>query len=78
VTDINIWKKRNNINPEDRVFIVKGGYADIKRGLEERGWVENPDVYSPCFDFKWTCKVNDLDFNNLIEGQVNIHMIIIK
>jgi len=71
VTDINIWKKRNNIEPEGKVFIVKGGYADIKRGLEDRGWIENTDVYSLCFDFKWTCKVNDLDFNNLIEGQVN-------
>ena len=65
MNDMNTWKKRNNLNQSDKIFIVKGGYADIRRGLEARGWIENTDVFSPCFDFKWTCKVVDLDFNAL-------------
>ena len=58
--DINIWKKRNGYDPKTKVYIVKGGYKDFKRALEERGWVENPDYFSPCFDLKWTCKLVDM------------------
>jgi len=62
-----LWKKRNNLSPEDKVFIIKGGYNDLRQGLLNRGWVENPDVYSPCFDLKWACKVADIDFARLEE-----------
>lgn len=48
-----------------KVYIVKGGYRDLKRALEDRGWVENPDYFSPCFDFKWTCKLIDINYESL-------------
>ncbi|MDP1555142.1 MAG: hypothetical protein Q8L84_06765, partial [Hyphomonas sp.] len=66
-TDLNVWKTRNGYEKNVKVYIVKGGYRDVKKGLEERGWVENPDIYSPCFDFKWTCKVIDINYENLKE-----------
>jgi hypothetical protein len=44
--------------------------------MEERGWVENPDVYSPFFDFKYTCKLADIDFISLDENQVFVLFII--
>jgi len=48
-----------------KVFIVKGGYRDLKNALLERGWVENPDKFSKLFDLKWTTKINDIDFQEL-------------
>jgi hypothetical protein len=68
-----VWKSRNGYEKNVKVYIVKGGYRDVKRGLEERGWVENPDIYSPCFDFKWTCKVIDINYENLKENQIVNH-----
>ena len=63
--DMQTYKKRNNLDPSDKIFIIKGGYSDLRDALEERGWVENEDVYSNCFDFKWTTKMSDIDFANL-------------
>lgn len=38
---------------------MKGGYGGIKEALEERGWYQNDNYLSPCFDLKWTCKSSD-------------------
>ena len=35
--------------------------------------MENKDANSPCFDLKWTTKVKDLDYKNLLEGQIVNH-----
>jgi len=59
------WKKKNRVDDKTRVFICTGGYPDIKRALKQRGWVENKDPTSPCFDFKWTLKTKDIDHNTL-------------
>jgi len=48
------------------VFIVRGGYGDVKRALKQRGWVENKDKESICFDLKWTLKTKDIDTNTLM------------
>ena len=56
ITDFKEWKKRNKLEQDTKVFICKGGYGDIKRALKARGWAENQDVDSPCFDLKWTMK----------------------
>ncbi|KAL4504141.1 hypothetical protein ABPG72_020979 [Tetrahymena utriculariae] len=72
-TDLAKWKKYNRLDPKTKVFIIKGGYGDLRKALQERGWVENPDYFSPCFDLKWTCKVQDIDYDNLYENQVVNH-----
>ena len=41
VTDLSVWKKRNCLSAEDKVFIIKGGYNDLRQGLVSRGWTEN-------------------------------------
>lgn len=41
VTDLGVWKKRNNLSSDDKVFIIKGGYNDLRQGLIDRGWIEN-------------------------------------
>lgn len=65
ITDMKEWKKKNRVEPETKVFIVKGGYGDVRRALKQRGWVENKDKDSPCFDFKWTLMTKDIPHNDL-------------
>jgi len=66
ITDMKEWKKKNKVDPRTKVFIVKGQkYPPLKEALFERGWVENYEKKSPCFDLKWTvmssdCAVTDL------------------
>jgi len=56
VTDWGIFKKRNKLAPDQKIFIVVGGYSTLKKALAERGWFENSDRYSPVFDLKFTIK----------------------
>lgn len=65
-TDLTKWKKINKLDMKTKVFIIKGGYNALRKALLDRGWYENPDKFSPCFDFKWTCKVSKqmIKFNN--------------
>ena len=53
-----------------KIFIIKGGYRGIREALEERGWYENENIHSPCFDLKWTCKSSDAYNIELTEHQV--------
>ena len=36
ITDFVQWKKRNRVGEKDRVFIVMGGYPDIRKALKRR------------------------------------------
>ena len=65
ITDMKEWKKKNRVEPDTKVFIIKGGYRDIKDALKSRGWVHNKDKESPCFDFLWTLKACDVPHNQL-------------
>jgi hypothetical protein len=61
------WKKKNRVDENTKVFIIRGGYGDIKKALKDRGWVENKDKDSCCFDLKWTLKTKDIDTNALLD-----------
>jgi len=65
ITDLALWKKKYKLDEKTRVFICNGGYPDIKKALKKRGWIENKDHSSPCFDFKWVLKSKDIDHNTL-------------
>ncbi|KAF4698767.1 Tubulin tyrosine ligase-like, member, partial [Perkinsus olseni] len=56
-----------------RVFIIKGGYNDLKEALLRRGGVENPDSKSTNFDLKWTLNAKDIDYIALKDGQMANH-----
>lgn len=61
------WKKKYKVDDNVKVFILAGGYPDIRKALKRRGWVENKDPSSPCFDLKWTLKSRDIDHNILTD-----------
>jgi hypothetical protein len=65
ISDLNEWKKKQRLNPETKVFIILGGYYDLKHSLLERGWIENPDPNSLCFDVKWTLYARDIVYDKL-------------
>ena len=67
------WKKRNELEPTTKIFICHKEYPDIISALLERGWVVNPDYDSPFFDLKYVVSGNNLDYRNLLNGQVVNH-----
>eukprot|EP01017_Pseudomicrothorax_dubius_P020415 TRINITY_DN22281_c0_g1_i2.p1 TRINITY_DN22281_c0_g1~~TRINITY_DN22281_c0_g1_i2.p1 ORF type:complete len:408 (-),score=77.23 TRINITY_DN22281_c0_g1_i2:993-2216(-) len=73
IKDTSVWKKKHGLSLKTKVYIVMGGYKDLKKALDERGWIENPDQSSPCFDLKWTLLDSDIDYGNLQEGQIVNH-----
>ena len=61
------------VDADTKVFIIKGGYRDIKNALKTRGWVQNKDRESPCFDFMWSLKASDIPQNDLTNTQIVNH-----
>jgi len=69
------WRKKAKIDESTRIFIVAWGYGDIKKALRKRGWVENKDLNSNCYDFKWTLMIKEIDFKALKDTQTVNHFI---
>ncbi|KAL4467012.1 hypothetical protein ABPG74_010609 [Tetrahymena malaccensis] len=67
------WKKKQRIPSDSKIFIVMGGYKDFKKALLKRGWIENPQTNSPCFDLKWTLLGKDIDYDNILPNQIVNH-----
>ena len=67
------WKKKNHLEDDTKIFICTGGYGFLKKSLRKRGWVENKDPSSPCFDLKWTLKSKDINHNTLSNDQLVNH-----
>ena len=44
----------------DKVYIVSKGYGDLMDEMEDRGWVQNEDKYSSCYNLKWVVKGRDI------------------
>ena len=49
VTDLNEWKKKNRLEQGEKVFIITGGYGDLKKALMERfiteDWYMDDDTF---------------------------------
>lgn len=73
ITDMKEWKKKNRVEHDTKVFIIKGGYRDVKEALKSRGWVHNKERESPCFDFMWTLKAVDVPHAQLSNHQIVNH-----
>ena len=58
---------------KQKKFICLGGYGDIVRYLQKRGWVLNKDPKSTDFDFIWTLKTIDINYSLLRKEQIAGH-----
>lgn len=36
--DMQTWKRKNGVGYYQKVFIIKGGYGELRRALTEKGW----------------------------------------
>lgn len=68
---INNYKKKNNINGK---IVIAEGYDDLKNRLVTKyGWTENKDTSSLFYDLKYLSKKKDIDYVNLLDGQMVNH-----
>ena len=58
-----------------KIFIVSVPYLPFKQHLLERGWIENPDFFSPYFDLKYCVRLKDIDYKSLHPRQMISHFL---
>ena len=75
ITDLDEWKKKNRLENGEKVFIITGGYNELKKALRDRGWVQNPDCHSPCFDLKFALQGREIDYDKLLDFQTVNHYV---
>eukprot|EP00762_Andalucia_godoyi_P005703 ANDGO_06460.mRNA.1 Tubulin glycylase 3B len=73
ISDIRLFRKKHNLSEDTKIFQIVGGYPDVKKALEDRGWWFNPDSKSPHFDYRFVLKAQDIDYLNLEKHQVVNH-----
>ena len=66
-------KQTTQSENKQKKFICLGGYGDIIRYLQKRGWVLNKDPKSTDFDFIWTLKTIDINYSLLRKEQIAGH-----
>ncbi|CAJ1401738.1 unnamed protein product [Effrenium voratum] len=70
-TELEDWKRRNGVPAEARVFSITGAFPGVRKALQARGWVENEDKQSRCWDFKYALWQRDIgEMGELDETQV--------
>lgn len=68
---ISKYKRKHNIGGK---IVIALGYEDLKKRLiDAHGWTENTDTNSLIYDFKYMSKKKDIDYVNLLDGQVVNH-----
>lgn len=73
ISSVGEWLKKNRLPAKTKVFIISNGYKCIKKALKERGWVQNPNYFSPCFHMKFTLKGSHIGFDGLTSNQIINH-----
>jgi hypothetical protein len=68
-----IWRHKNRVPPGAKIFTMSGSYQDVRDSLTRRGWYENCDVASSCFDLKWCLKAADIHETALVSHQIVNH-----
>jgi hypothetical protein len=53
------WRRRAGLAPGARVFVLTGPFPDARAALAARGWAENPDPASACFQLKWSLRARE-------------------
>lgn len=70
-----MFRKRNKLSQDQKIFIVVGGYSTLKKALLERGWFENSERNSPIFDLKFAIKQSDVCSTDLQDFQIVNHFL---
>lgn len=70
---IKTQQQTNQSENKQKKFICVGGYSDIIKYLQKRGWVLNKDAKSTDFDFIWTLKTVDINYSLLKKEQIAAH-----
>ena len=70
---IKTQQQTNQSENKQKKFICIGGYSDIIKYLQKRGWVLNKDAKSTDFDFIWTLKTVDINYSLLKKEQIAAH-----
>lgn len=73
INDLPSLLKRNGLSPDTKVFIAGPSYYHIQNELLKQGWIENPDVYSNLFTFKFAITKFMGNFDLLKEHQITNH-----
>ena len=58
-TSLAAWRRREGLAPDARVFVLTGPFPDARAALAARGWAENGDAGSACFDLKWSLRARE-------------------
>jgi len=72
ILDLAAWKRAQHAPQDKKVFICLRGYPDFRDALLRRGWVQNTDKDSKCFDIKWAA-VGDIQHGSLQAHQAANH-----
>lgn len=73
-TDLFQWKKANNLPVTAKIYkIINGEFIAIKKALNEKGWIENTDPNSPCFNLLWACRGCNINFEEIQSHAVINH-----
>ena len=73
ISSVGEWLKKNRLPAKTKVFIISNGYKCIKKALKNRGWVQNPNYFSPCFHLKFTLKGSHIGYDGLQNNQIVNH-----
>jgi tubulin monoglycylase TTLL3/8 len=65
--------KTNPVDPNQKYYIISGGYQDVVQSLERWGFKESP--YPEVFDFNWCLKSSGIDYNKLRKNQIVNHFV---
>ena len=66
-------KKVSKKKPEEKTFVVLGGYSDIVNAILKRGWIQSKDPEDKSYDFLYTLKNADIPFTELQSNQLVNH-----
>ncbi|CAE7261622.1 TTLL3C [Symbiodinium natans] len=65
------WRRRNGVPGDAKVFSITGAFPGVRKALVARGWHENEDRQSPCWDLRYALWQRDLgEMNDLDDCQV--------
>ena len=71
--DMSKFRAYHKLGASTPIFIIKGGYPDLKRALKGRGWFHNKNRNSDHYTFKWTTKSKDIDHKTARPGVMLNH-----